>query len=397
ARSRSVRSAREDPAARGHDPDRRTKRAARARPCGPRLCSGDGSRHALRPVPGACPRQPRSRAILGPGLCVSETSAFERLFSALHSERTKSAIVFEGKSFTFGDLDDLSRRYADGLARAGLRRGDRIAVFAETRPEIVVALLGHYRLGAIHVPINDRYRGEEAAHVLRDSGARALLVTEGSPADKESAELTWQGERPRRILLGRRGAKPDSPDLVFEDLLASSPIDANGFAPADSDTAVLVYTSGTTGRSKGVALSFRALVENVLSQTGLWGFSPRDRLALALPLFHVHGLCLGIHGALLHGMTTLLFERFEARRIIDAFASGGRAVVSGRATLSLQSSGGTAARSGEGLGSFRGAAVPLRKRRVVVGRLHGVRAGDRPPDFGAVRHERDALHAFQPL
>ena len=105
---------------------------------------------------------------------MSPTSAVERLFSALESERAKPAIVFEGKSLTFGDLDDLSRRYAQGLARAGVGRGDRIAVFAETRPEVVVALLGHYRLGALHVPMNDRYRGEEAAHVLRDSGAKAL-------------------------------------------------------------------------------------------------------------------------------------------------------------------------------------------------------------------------------
>jgi malonyl-CoA/methylmalonyl-CoA synthetase len=265
---------------------------------------------------------------------VSKTSAVERLFSALHSERTRPAIVFEGKSLTFGDLDDLSRRYAAGLAHSGFRRGDRIAVFAETRPDVVVALLGHYRLGAIHVPINDRYRGEEAAHVLRDSGARALVVSEGSPADKEAAELVWQGERPRRILLGRGGAaKPNSPDLAFGDLLASSPTDAHGFVPADSDTAVLVYTSGTTGRSKGVALSFRALVGNVLAQTGLWQFSSRDRMALALPLFHVHGLCLGIHGALLHGMTTLLFERFEARRIVDAFGGAGATVFQGVPTM----------------------------------------------------------------
>jgi malonyl-CoA/methylmalonyl-CoA synthetase len=265
---------------------------------------------------------------------VSQAPAVERLFSALDSERAKTAIVFEGKSLTFGDLDDLSRRYAQGLARAGVRRGDRIAVFAETRPEIVVALLGHYRLGALHVPMNDRYRGEEAAHVLRDSGAKALLLREGSPAEREASQLVWRGEQPRRILLGAGGgAKPISPDLRFEDLIASSPIDTRGFVPADSDTAMLVYTSGTTGRSKGVALSFRALVANVLAQTELWQFSPSDCMALALPLFHVHGLCLGIHGAILHGMTTLLFERFEARRIIDAIGSEGATVFQGVPTM----------------------------------------------------------------
>src|SRR5262249_25724866 len=247
---------------------------------------------------------------------------------------SKPAIVFEGKTLTFGDIDDLSRRYAQGLSRAGLERGDRIAVFAETSPEVVVALLGHYRLGALHVPMNPRYRGEEAAHVLKDSGAKALLVQEGSSADREASQLAWQGPPPRRILLGPGGsAKRSSRDLLYADLVASSPIDSGAFRPDDSDIAVLVYTSGTTGKSKGVALSFRAIVENVLAQTALWRFSPRDCMALALPLFHVHGVCLALHAALLHGMTTLLFERFEARRIVEAFGLGGATVFQGVPTM----------------------------------------------------------------
>ncbi|HEV8267491.1 MAG TPA: AMP-binding protein, partial [Thermoanaerobaculia bacterium] len=117
----------------------------------------------------------------------------------------------------------------------------------------------------------------------------------------------------------------------FGDLLRADPYD--GAPPVDSDTALLIYTSGTTGKSKGVELSFGAVAANVGAVTGLWRFVPEDRLILALPLFHVHGLCLGIHGMLLSGLTTLLFERFDAARVALAFEKDAATVFMGVPTM----------------------------------------------------------------
>ena len=252
-------------------------------------------------------------------------SSFARLFSRLLEEPVKPAIVFEGRAWTFADLDSLSSRYAGGLARAGVRRGDRVAVFAETSPEIVAALLGHYRLGAIHVPINTRYRGEEIEHILSDSGATAALL------GPRSIELDSFRDLRLRILLG--DGEAGGAAVRFRDLLSEEPASADPPPPSDGDTAILLYTSGTTGKSKGVELSFRAIVENTEAVTRLWRFSPEDRMALALPLFHVHGLGLGIHGALLNRMTVLLFERFDAARVVEAFASGGATLFQGVPTM----------------------------------------------------------------
>jgi acyl-CoA synthetase (AMP-forming)/AMP-acid ligase II len=113
----------------------------------------------------------------------------ERLFASLTTAPEKPAIVFEGRAWTFADLDRLSSAYARGLSAAGIGRGDRVAVFAETSPEVIVALLGHYRLGAVHVPVNTRYRGEEVTHILDDSGAKALLLRAGSPCASILEEL----------------------------------------------------------------------------------------------------------------------------------------------------------------------------------------------------------------
>ena len=107
--------------------------------------------------------------------------AVDRLFANLARHPDREAIVFRGRSWTFGELDRLSRRYAGGLAALGIGRGDRVAMFAESAPETIVAMLGHYRLGAIHVPINTRYLAEEAGHILKDSGAKAVVVRAGAP------------------------------------------------------------------------------------------------------------------------------------------------------------------------------------------------------------------------
>lgn len=244
-------------------------------------------------------------------------SSSARLLTSLTAFANKEAILFGPRTLTFGDLDRLSRRYASGLAALGVHPGDRVAVFAESSPELVAALLGHYRLGAVHVPINTHYRAEEAGHILRDSGASVLLLTPGPETERVLSEI---GPLPRlKNVLALGGAASVPGVRSFEDLLRDEPLPPDAPLPADGDAALLIYTSGTTGKSKGVELSFGALVANIEEVTRSWGFTAADRLALALPLFHVHGLCLGIHGGLLHGFTVLLSEKFEAARIVASF------------------------------------------------------------------------------
>ncbi|MEP6801387.1 MAG: AMP-binding protein [Acidobacteriota bacterium] len=251
--------------------------------------------------------------------------AARRLFSRFAAEPEREAILFNGRSLTFGDLDRLSRRYAGGLAALGVGKGDRVAAFAESLPEAIVAMLGHYRLGAIHVPINTRYRGDEAGHILEDSGARTVVVRAGSDSDAVLRGLP--GER-RVVSIGGRGAG----EISFESLLESDELPGEP-ASSDTDTALIVYTSGTTGKSKGAAISYGALVANMETLTALWRFSDRDRIVLMLPLFHIHGLCIGVHGALLAGAATLLFERFDAREVVRAFAEQGATVFMGVPTM----------------------------------------------------------------
>ena len=285
------------------------------------------------------------------------------------------AVVWNGRSYSFEEMRRWAGSYVASLGRAGVKRGDRVAVFADTCPEIVAALVGHLSAGIIHVPINTRYRAEEARHILEDSGAAAVLTRRTDECAGILDQILADG-RPATLL---HVLQLDEvfPSFPFEASLSSfsSSVDAASEPPAGDDVALLIYTSGTTGKSKGVALSHRALEENTRAMMDLWHFSADDRLVLALPLFHVHGLCLGVAGALLTGFTLLLEERFDAERVVEAFANEGATAFMGVPTMYV--------RLLEHLDAHPEAAEALRKARLFT-------AGSAPlpaADFAAFREK----------
>lgn len=238
------------------------------------------------------------------------------LFAALESGSEAIAIHFEGRTLTWAELDQQARSYAKALQQAGVARGDRVAVIAETSLEVVIALFGNYYLGAVHVPINTRYLAGELAHVLADSAPSAVIGdSDHAVRIDEALELAELEVTPIRIGIG-----DDAPGFHFAELLAAAPGDY--LRPRDEDLALIIYTSGTTGPSKGAMLSHAAVLANTRALTGLWACSARDRLLLCLPLFHVHGLCVGLLGAVLQQMTILLERRFTPALVIERFGPG---------------------------------------------------------------------------
>jgi acyl-CoA synthetase (AMP-forming)/AMP-acid ligase II len=237
-------------------------------------------------------------------------SSAERLFAAFEALPDKAAVEFAGRVFTYGEIGRLASRFAAGLAAFRVLPGDTVAIRMATGPETVVALLGILRSGAVHVPLNPALTEEETLHVLSDSGAKLTVARSGSdcPYDRH---VTFDDV----LAAGREAGLPDGP------------------LPGNEAIALLLYTSGTTGKSKGVELSVGAVVSNLLSVTSLWRVTERDRLAIALPLFHIHGLGLGVLGSVLHGATVLLFDGFDPASIVSAFASNGATVFMGVPTM----------------------------------------------------------------
>lgn len=232
-----------------------------------------------------------------------------------------SSLRFGLRALSLPALLDAGRRYAGNLIQtAGLRPGDRVAVLAAPAPAVAIAFLGHLDSGLVHVPLNTRYQPAEIAHILADSGARTVLVDSAHlPALEEAEGLLRNGQPGRRVLLDSLPSRSD--DLAFAALSSS---DLEPLPPTDPGApALMLFTSGTTGPAKGAVFSQARLAAGIGSLMRLWGMSEKDHLVLALPLFHVHGLCVGLLGAFLSGATVTLLPAFRAPEIPAAIASGG--------------------------------------------------------------------------
>ncbi|MGH2770953.1 MAG: AMP-binding protein [Actinomycetota bacterium] len=199
-----------------------------------------------------------------------------------------------------GALDRTSRKWASLLHAAGLGRGDRIIVSAIPSVALVTAYLGALRLGLVVVPVNTSYREREIAHIVGDAEPAAALVD-----DSDRAESVTTAASGRKIPI----FSPDSdlPNGLFPELDALEP----------EDPALICYTSGTTGAPKGATLSHGNLLAGAEAVRLAWRWTERDRLVLALPLFHVHGLCVGLHGTLLTGGSAVILPRFDTDAVLE--------------------------------------------------------------------------------
>ncbi len=218
----------------------------------------------------------------------------------------KRALAFEERALTFGELDAQSNRIARAFQRLGLKRGDRIGFYLGNRVELILAHLANLKLGLVLVPMNTQYRDLEIMHMVNDAEPRVILTDRTQIQILEP--LRSQLKSVEHILLAEE----------LNTLIARESAEAMDVRVDGDDLAAIMYTSGTTGRSKGAMLSHANLVANITGLANAWALAADDTLLLALPLFHTHGLAVALHGALTAGCTTILQRAFRADRALDA-------------------------------------------------------------------------------
>jgi malonyl-CoA/methylmalonyl-CoA synthetase len=220
--------------------------------------------------------------------------------------RDRPALDWQGRTYTFGDLDVRSARLARVLAARGLAPGDRLAAYLPNQVALVDLYLACARSGFIFVPVNILYRGRELRHIVADCEPRALVAA--SPPDV--AVPVWSADE----LAAEAASAPEhgGPDGIGGGEAAAGP---TGASLHEDTPAVLVYTSGTTGAAKGAILTHGNLVANASALVTAWQIDASDRLLLALPLFHVHGLGNGLHTWLASGCRLRLLPRFDRETI----------------------------------------------------------------------------------
>lgn len=215
---------------------------------------------------------------------------------SLRGRADTPALDFNQDTYTFGELDDRSNRLAHFLTAQGFRPGDRLCVYLANCVEIIDLYLACVKTGVIFVPINILYRDREISHILSDAEPRAVVSDESLSA----IVPIWTRARLRDAM---------------KQSLAIRPINRlDGDSPAG-----IIYTSGTTGASKGAVLSHNNFGVNALNLLTCWQITADDRLLLALPLFHVHGLGNGVHSWLISGCRMRLLERFSHQSASEEF------------------------------------------------------------------------------
>jgi malonyl-CoA/methylmalonyl-CoA synthetase len=214
----------------------------------------------------------------------------------------------EGRFILYSALDDLTARFAGALRQLGLTRGERLVMRIDKSPEAVVLYLAVLRLGAILVPLNTAYTVREFRYFLDDVKPKVVILRPDLDAEQHRAAQN-AGAQIATLDADNGGSLPE---LV---------ITTNPFNQVEcvkkSDTAAILYTSGTTGQPKGAMLTHDNLASNGLTLHRVWGFHPGDVLLHALPVFHVHGLFVAVHCAMLNGSPMLYLPKFDAALVTD--------------------------------------------------------------------------------
>ncbi|MDB5728478.1 MAG: malonyl-CoA synthase [Noviherbaspirillum sp.] len=229
--------------------------------------------------------------------------------SRFPEDRTACAIeTHDGCYYSWNDLDRASAKIANLLAGLGLPRDSRVAAQVDKSPEALILYLATIRAGYVYLPLNMAYRAAEVEYFIKDAEPAVVVC---SPPNfgwvsqiafkTGTAHVFTLGDRRDGSLLARAATRPDRFDTVERQ---------------PDDLAAILYTSGTTGRSKGAMLTHENLASNVRVLHEYWRWRQGDVLLHALPLFHVHGLFVASHGALFSGSKTIFLPKFDAAEVL---------------------------------------------------------------------------------
>jgi malonyl-CoA/methylmalonyl-CoA synthetase len=210
------------------------------------------------------------------------------------------------RSYSYGDLDRLSAALGHHLQTRGVGKGDRVAVQVEKSPQAVFLYLACLRIGAVYLPLNTGYTLRELDYFFADAEPRMIVCDPSRQSEiaamaGSAAVLTLDAEGQGSLMAG-----------------ATYEADLEPVACGPDDLAALLYTSGTTGRSKGAMLSHHNLASNALALRTTWGFTGDDVLLHVLPIYHTHGLFVAINTVLLAGARMIFLPRFDPDAVIAA-------------------------------------------------------------------------------
>ena len=226
--------------------------------------------------------------------------------------RNLEAIADGDVNLTFAELAERSERAAHAFVAAGVAPGDRVAIWAPNIAEWVVAVTGLHTAGGVAVPINTRFKGEEAAYVIEKSGARLVLTVHGFLDTDYVGMLRQAGVGIDAVIL--RGDAPDGTTSWSDFLAGATPTTLPDVGP--DDLSDIMFTSGTTGRPKGVMTTHGQTLRAFADWSDVIGLREGDRYLIVNPFFHTFGYKAGIVAALMRGATIVPHAVFDPASVL---------------------------------------------------------------------------------
>ena len=236
---------------------------------------------------------------------------FDLLETGIADRHATAIETATGERISYGDLVRRTGRMANALLALGVQPGDRVAAQVEKSVEAIILYLATVRAGAVFLPLNTGYTPPEVEYFIGDA-APLVFVSDPARADALAEAASRAGARIVTLDADGKGSLADA--------AATQPEQFATVPRAADDLAALLYTSGTTGRSKGAMLTHGNLVSNTLALREAWRFGPADVLIHALPIFHTHGLFVATNVTLFSGASMIFLPRFDAARILHLMA-----------------------------------------------------------------------------
>ncbi len=266
---------------------------------------------------------------------------YDLIESSARASPGRACLSYQGRHLTYGEVDQLCSRFASALLSLGLQRGDRVAIFLPNTPQFVISYFGTLKAGGIVVPCSPLYKERELEYQLRDSESRIVVaatdVIEGNDLFGSlgkcrdnlqlrsviATSVTDYLPGLKKNLAGLAGVKnmKRSNTLSFARLIETSrPLEKSVPVNPEKDVALLQYTGGTTGLSKGAMLSHNNLFSNAAMTAKAFPFSPEDVSLSVLPLFHIYGMTATMNGPLYVGARVVLLPRFVVKDVMQTIS-----------------------------------------------------------------------------
>ncbi len=231
-------------------------------------------------------------------------------FRAAIADHTRPFIIDGDAVTTYGDMLEQSAQYANALVELGVKPGDRVTVQAAKTVEALIFYLAVIRAGGVYQPLNTAYTMTEVAYFL-ENAEPTVVITDVSAIDAMQALAAKSGDARVKTL------ERQHPQSLTDRAIAHRS-EFDNVVRNDADLAAILYTSGTTGRSKGAMLTHANLLSNAAALCDIWHFSADDILIHALPIFHTHGLFVATNVVLLSGAALRFFPAYNPDTVLDA-------------------------------------------------------------------------------